>query len=75
MTNGADPDQLASEELHCSQWQGIKGVSRTRLKQQKMCFVLQRIGYANVSLAPYYTLCTEGVLNDAHFIHVSMAVT
>ena len=32
MANSADPDQLASSDLHCMQRQGISGVSRTRVK-------------------------------------------
>ena len=30
MSNSADPDQLASSDLHCLQRQGISGFSRTR---------------------------------------------
>ena len=32
MTNSADPDQLASSDLHCLQRQGISRFSRTRVK-------------------------------------------
>ena len=31
MANSADPDQLASSDLHCLQKQGISGFSRTRV--------------------------------------------
>ena len=34
MANSADPDQLASSDLHCLQRQGISGFSRTRVNSQ-----------------------------------------
>ena len=33
IANSADPDQLASSDLHCLQRQGISGFSRTRVKK------------------------------------------
>ena len=37
MANSADPDQLASSDLHCLQRQGISGFSRTRVKKDYLC--------------------------------------
>ena len=33
MASSGDPDQLASSDLHCLQWQNISGFSRTRVNK------------------------------------------
>ena len=70
MTNSADPDQLASLDLHCLQRQGISGFSRTRVKS----IYLQYSGRYASANSVESSLGTFWIAKGAKFLHADNEV-